>query len=110
MSDELKPDYVAHMTEEQKARVEFVKQEIATLSRLQDMLFNGLVTELNPYAKKDEEWLFDYIFNDSSYVSFEEYLKNYNGDFMTYHESLKGEDVVNDWKLNWALSHLSINK
>jgi len=57
-------------------RIYEVKKFVTELSKVQDRYFAELVQELN-LSEKAEEYLFDYIFNESDSEDFESYLMKY---------------------------------
>lgn len=63
----------AHEDQIAKTR-EFIQE----LSRVQDLYYETLKTELNFLSAKGEEFLFDYIFNSGEEITFEEYLDKFN--------------------------------
>ena len=52
-----------------------VKDFINELSKVQDSYFSGLVKDLN-VGKEVEDFLFDYVYNETDPVTFGEYLDN----------------------------------
>lgn len=65
------------MTEEQNELIKKNKLFIEELTNVQNLYFSTLVEELNLNDRGDD-FLFDYIYNNSSdKKTFEEYLKDY---------------------------------
>lgn len=54
-----------------------VKTFVTELSKIQNSYFENLSDKLKIDSDEDGDWLFDYIFNDVSDLSFVEYLENY---------------------------------
>ncbi len=59
--------------------IKHTKDKIKKLTEEQDRLFDELCIVLGIDGKPDGEkgWMFDYIFNDSSEDTYEEYLKRF---------------------------------
>ena len=54
-----------------------VKDFINELSKVQDFYFSGLVKDLN-ISKEAEDYLFDYVYNETRSITFGEYLDRMN--------------------------------
>lgn len=60
-----------------------VQKFIQELSKVQDLYFEQLVESLG-LNKEGEDFLFDFIFNETSEKTFEEYLQNYGRTFIVF--------------------------
>jgi hypothetical protein len=64
------------MTQEQIQKIEEYKTHIGHLSAAQDKLYNDLVTSLQ-LEDTLEDHIFDYVYNETRYDSFQQYLERY---------------------------------
>jgi hypothetical protein len=65
------------MNTEALQKIEEYKTHITNLSAAQNKLYDDLVTSLQ-LDDKLEDFVFDYVYNETRYDSFQQYLERYN--------------------------------
>jgi hypothetical protein len=65
------------MNTESLQKIEEYKKHIGNLSAAQDKLYDDLVASLQ-WEDKYEDFVFDYVYNEIPFGTFQQYLERYN--------------------------------
>jgi hypothetical protein len=76
--------HYTNKNEHPEDRIYAVKKFINELSNVQDFYFNQLFLELN-LKEEASDYLFDYIFNETEPVEFDEYLEKLNKNYKDFY-------------------------